>query len=72
MGSVKHVRKLIGNKDFPTFTRGHPISGRSQIQTKHVIIVILFCFVLFYFFFTNFQYNIANVLWVLLFLKNAD
>ena len=51
MGSVKHVRKLIGNKDFPTFTRGHPISGRSQIQTKHLIIVILFCFVLFYYYY---------------------
>ena len=68
MGSVKHVRKLIGNKDFPTFTTGHPISGRSQIQTKLLIIRILFCFI----FFKNFRYNIANVFWVLLFLKNAD
>ena len=68
MGSVKHVRKLIGNKDFPTFTTGHPISGRSQIQTKLLIILILVCFI----FFKNFRYNIANVFWVLLFLKNAD
>ena len=35
--------RKIGNKDyFSTFTTGDPISGRSQIQTKHLITVFFF------------------------------
>ena len=46
---------------FSTFTTGHPISGRSQIQTKSLIIL--------FFFLKNFRWNIANVFWVVCFKK---